>query len=55
MRLSRRHAIETVEGLIGDLKAKVRRLAEYRCDATGASSCPFLTDAHEAKKTIPAQ
>ena len=55
IRLSRQHAIETVEGLIGELKAKVQRLADYRCDATGASSCPFLTDAHEAKKTIPAR
>ena len=54
IRLSRQHAIEKVEGAIRDLKAKVRRLAEYRCDATGASSCPFLTDAREAKKTIPA-
>ena len=54
IRLSRQHAIEKVEGAIKDLKAKVRRLAEYRCDATGASSCPFLTDAREAKKTIPA-
>jgi exonuclease SbcC len=53
IRLSRRHAIETVESVIRDLKTKIRRLAEYRCDATGASSCPFLTDAHEAKKTIP--
>ena len=55
IRLSRQHAIETVEGVIKDLKAKVQRLADYRCDATGASSCPFLTDAHEAKKTIPAR
>ncbi len=55
IRLSRQHAIETVEGVIRDLKAKVQRLADYRCDATGASSCPFLTDAHEAKKTIPAR
>ncbi len=55
VRLSRQHAIDKVEGVIKDLKAKVRRLAEYRCDATGASSCPFLTDAREAKKTIPAQ
>jgi len=55
IRLSRQHAIEKIEGAIKDLKAKVRRLAEYRCDATGASSCPFLTDAREAKKTIPAQ
>ena len=54
IRLSRQHAIEKTEGAIKDLKAKVRRLAEYRCDATGASSCPFLTDAREAKKTIPA-
>ena len=55
MRLSRQHAIDKIEGAIKDLKAKVRRLAEYRCDATGASSCPFLTDAREAKKTIPAR
>ena len=54
IRLSRKHAIEKVESVIKDLKAKVRRLAEYRCDATGASSCPFLTDAREAKKAIPA-
>ena len=54
IRLSRQHAIEKVESVIKDLKAKVRRLAEYRCDATGASSCPFLTDAREAKKAIPA-
>ena len=54
IRLSRQHAIDKIEGAIKDLKAKVRRLAEYRCDATGASSCPFLTDAREAKKTIPA-
>ena len=55
IQLSRQHAIDKIEGAIKDLKAKVRRLAEYRCDATGASSCPFLTDAREAKKTIPAQ
>ena len=55
MRLSRQHAIDKVEGAIKDLKAKVRRLAEYRCDATGASSCPFLTDAREAKEAIPAR
>jgi exonuclease SbcC len=54
MRLSRQHAIDKIEGGVRDLKAKVRRLAEYRCDATGASTCPFLTDAREAKKTIPA-
>ena len=54
IRLSRQHAIEKIEGAIKDLKAKVRRLAEYRCDATGASSCPFLTDAREARETIPA-
>jgi exonuclease SbcC len=54
IRLSRQHAIEKTEGAIKDLKAKVRRLAEYRCDATGASSCPFLTDAREARETIPA-
>ena len=53
IRLSRQHAIEKVEGAIRDLKAKVQRLTEYRCDATGASSCPFLSDAREAKKTIP--
>ena len=55
MRLSRQHAIDKLEGAIKELKAKVRRLADYRCDATGASSCPFLMDAREAKKTIPAQ
>ena len=55
IRLSRQHAIDKIECAIRDLKAKVRRLAEYRCDATGASSCPFLADAREAKKTIPAQ
>jgi exonuclease SbcC len=55
LRLSRQHAIEKVEAAIKDLKAKVQRLATYRCDATGASSCPFLTDAREAKKTIPAR
>jgi len=55
IQLSRQHAIEKVEGFIRDLKAKVQRLVEYRCDATGASSCPFLTDAREAKKTIPTQ
>ena len=54
IRLSRQHAIEKTEGAIKDLKAKVRRLVEYRCDATGASSCPFLTDAREARETIPA-
>ena len=54
IRLSRQHAIEKIEGAIRDLKAKVGRLTEYRCDATGASSCPFLSDAREAKKTIPA-
>ncbi len=54
IRLSRQHAIDKIEGAIKDLKAKVQRLAEYRCDATGASACPFLTDAREAKKTIPA-
>ena len=54
IRLSRQHAIDKIEGAIKDLKAKVRRLAEYRCDATGASSCPFLTDAREARETIPA-
>ena len=55
IRLSRQHAIDKIESAIKDLKAKVRRLAEYRCDATGASSCPFLEDAREAKKTIPTQ
>ena len=55
LRLSRQHAIDNIESAIRDLKAKVRRLAEYRCDATGASSCPFLTDAREAKKAIPIQ
>ena len=54
MRLSRQHAIDTLENAIRDLKAKVRKLAEYRCDATQASSCPFLSDAREAEKTIPA-
>ena len=53
MRLSRQHAVEKIEGVIRDLKAKVQRLTEYRCDATGASSCPFLSDAREAKKAIP--
>lgn len=52
-KLARQHAIDKTEGAIRDLKAKVQRLAEYRCDATGASSCPFLIDAREAKKTIP--
>jgi exonuclease SbcC len=55
MRLSRQHAIEKVENTIRELKAKVQRLTDYRCDATGASACPFLVDAHEAKKIIPAQ
>ncbi len=54
MRLARQHTVEKTEAVIRDLKAKVRRLAEYRCDATSASSCPFLIDAREAKKTIPA-
>jgi exonuclease SbcC len=54
LRLARQHAIDKIESAVRDLKAKVRRLAGYRCDATGASACPFLTDAREAKKTIPA-
>lgn len=53
MKLSRQHAIEKIERVIQDLKAKVQRLAEYQCEATGTSSCPFLIDAREAKKTIP--
>jgi exonuclease SbcC len=55
IRLSRQHAVEKIEGAIKDLNAKVRRLAEYRCDATGVSACPFLKDAREAKKAIPIQ
>ena len=55
IRLAKQHAIDKVDGAIKDLKAKVQRLAGYRCDATGASACPFLTDAREAKKTIPIQ
>ncbi len=55
IRLSRQHAIDTIQAAIKELKAKVRRLADYQCDATGASSCPFLMDAREAKKTIPAR
>ncbi|MGD0231608.1 MAG: hypothetical protein ABSC19_14860 [Syntrophorhabdales bacterium] len=54
LRLSRQHAVEKVKVVIKDMKAKVQRLAEYRCDPTGASSCPFLRDAREAKKAIPA-
>ncbi|OPY70730.1 MAG: Chromosome partition protein Smc [Syntrophorhabdaceae bacterium PtaU1.Bin034] len=55
LRLTRQHAIDRIEAAVRELKAKVRRLAEYRCDATGASSCPFLTDAREAKRIIPAK
>jgi exonuclease SbcC len=53
LRLTRQHAIDKIESAIKDLKAKVQRLAEYRCDTTGASTCPFLKDACEAKKAIP--
>jgi hypothetical protein len=55
IRLSRQHAIDKIEGAIRELKAKVRRLADYQCNATSASSCPFLMDAREAKRTIPAR
>ena len=53
IRLSRKHAIETIERGIAELRAKVRRLSEYRCNATDASSCPFVADAREAKQAIP--
>ncbi len=55
LRLSRQHAIDKIAVAVRELKAKVRKLTEYRCDATGASTCPFLTDAREAKRIIPAK
>jgi exonuclease SbcC len=53
IRLSRKHTIETMQSGIAELKAKVRRLSEYRCNATDASSCPFVADARDAKQAIP--
>ncbi|OPY63427.1 MAG: Chromosome partition protein Smc [Syntrophorhabdaceae bacterium PtaU1.Bin034] len=55
LKLTRQHAIDKIGAAVRELKAKVRKLAEYRCDATGASTCPFLTDAREAKRIIPAK
>ncbi|OPY03284.1 MAG: hypothetical protein A4E61_01157 [Syntrophorhabdus sp. PtaB.Bin184] len=55
LKLTRQHEIEAIEAAIRESRAKVQRLVEYRCNATGASACPFLADAREAKKLVPAK